>query len=330
MSALFKKYLAKARQDLLQHELEDGLKAVNSALHMKPGDLEALRCKIDILLKLGHFQKAADHLMVGLEQHPFQSKWMLELSELMINRLHQPSEALRWLSRVFRARGVSEEDERRAYRLQVEAMIDQERLYEAWLVLRKACTVFPEEADLLFLRGWVTLQLGRYYASASTFQKLLRIKPEHVDAHYYLGVAYEGMGEASLMLRQFSHTHKLDQVMPPQLRLSASAFRRIAERVLDEMWPLRGAPLLCIRDYPDSSQLAEAPHDPRRMGMLSPNIELSRQGEQPQRWRLTFYQWNIERFCFTPEEIEEEMVAILRQECEDKGLSSSMHSYSAS
>ena len=32
----------------------------------------------------------------------------------------------------------------------------------------------------------------------------------------------------------------------------------------------------------------------------------------------------------TPEEIEEEMVAILRQECEDKGLSSSMHSYSAS
>lgn len=316
MAALFKKYLQKAKVELAKEQLSTALTAINSALHLKAHDLEALRCKVDILRQSGDFEAAASCLMAGLKSHPHLTWWLLELAELLINRLEQPTAALEWLERVFRSRHSTDVEERRAFRLKAEALIDQDRLYEAWLVLRKATHTHTEDIDLLFLRGWVTLQMGRYCASASTFQKILRQKHDHSDAHYYLGVAYEGMGESSLMMRQFELTHQLDRILPPEIRLSCDEFRQLAEQAVQELGDEIPSIRLKIQDYPTETILKDYPHDPRRMGWLQRSKLYLCRVHSPELF-FEVFQWNVERFCFTPREVVEEIKVVLQQELAD-------------
>lgn len=314
MPALFTKYLHRATTSLHQNNIESALKSINSALHIDPSNLEALQKKVEILQRSGHFQHTVECLTQALQHHPHQTWWVLDLAELLINRLQRPDEALFWLGRLFRCRSLSSTEEQRATRLQAEALIDQERLYEAWLVLRKASSTYPNDLDLLFLRGWVTLQLGRYCASASTFQKILRRNNDHTDAHYYLGVAYEGMGEFTLMQRHFAATYRLDKLFPPELRFSAQQFKLIAQQAIAQETCDDLHIQLSVLPYPPSSILDEYPHDPRRMGIL-------RQTNTPHSskptFRLTLFQWNVERLAFTEHEILEEISIVLQQELEE-------------
>jgi len=319
MRPLAKKYLQKAKTAYAQDRLSQAYKHLDAALHIAPEDPKVLRCHIDFLKEKNLFEEAVNCLLQVLEKQPHQPALVLELAELMINRLQQPNRALVWLNRLLHARCLKPKQEQRVHELEAEALLDQERFYEAWLKLRQALRKYPKNIKLLFWYGWSTLQLERYYAAASTFQKVLRLEPEYVDAHYYLGVAYEAMGEYSLMRKQFATTHHLDLLYRPEPCFSRVELAQIATQILREEWRLESPMIgLQLRNYPDSSILDEFPFDPRRMASLERGYSASRKLSEAKDY-LVLYLWNIERYCGKIEEVREEIHLLLQQEFDPPG-----------
>jgi tetratricopeptide (TPR) repeat protein len=60
-----------------------------------------------------------------------------------------------------------------------------------------------EGSDLEYVRGLVHLNRDNYEAAARDFEAYLEKNPEHAYAHYYAGLAYNGMKRPDKMLSHF-------------------------------------------------------------------------------------------------------------------------------
>lgn len=258
MLSLCDKYLQVAATHLRQGRGEDALRALDAVLHMQPHHPQAVDLKVQIYRSHELFEQAADCLQDALQKHRDNPVWVLELADLLINRLHRPERALLWLDLLSEHNPrLSDRDLQKAYLLHAEALVDEEHMQRAWELLRQATFRFPENEELLFLFGWVALQTGKYYASASTLQKLQRINPQHADAQYYLGMAYEGLGEYKLMRRQYHLTYELDLRNPPLLVYGHREFELMVRESLSKKWH----PILAR--HPQSHPCLSQPTDPR-------------------------------------------------------------------
>ena len=310
MRPLAKKYLERSKQAQYQNLFSKALDFINSALYIAPNSTELIECKLEQLKYLGHFNEAAILLTEALE-HDFCCSWGIELAELYINHLSKPKQALTWLGRLLYSKELSSEEEQKVFLLEAEALFEQQRFYEAWLKLRQACRKYPENKKILFWYGWVNLQLERFYPAALAFRKLIKSEPKHVDAHYYLGVVYESLGEFSLMKRQFSLTHCLDLACPPEPRFEMKEVLSRVEEILEEEQERTGNCLdIQVFDYPRFLSLKEHPHDPRRIAVLLPTPVES----EIEQKSLVLYLWNIDRYCRNVDQLCEEIRFLLREE----------------
>lgn len=312
MEALFQKYLDKAKEELRRGQVEQAQEAIESASFMQPEHVDVICCQVEILRARGAFEEAASCLQAALKLHPYRPWWVLELADLLINRLQEPALALDWLGRLLRCNQLTPNQQLRAFRLQVEALIDHDRLYEASLVLHRALSFFPLDLELLFLRGWVCLHRSNYYGAASAFHRILRRRPEHADAHYYLGLAFAALGELRLMRCHFEQAYALDQQEDVPLRFAPEEFAEIAEQVIRfEPFVRLPAVTLEVHPFPPPDVLEDIGFDPRRSGVLLRPEESS---SPRQHLTLLLFQRNIERFCCSEREIFEELQQIMQRE----------------
>jgi len=315
MNTLFEKYMKKAREARDRGELERALRAAKAAIHLCPQDDDACVLQIRILQELGQYELAIRSLDARIENKPYHPWSLLEAADLLINRLRRPADGLHRLSRLFRARGLNKTQELRACRLQAEALIDQQRSYDAWLFLHRARKRYPEDPHLLFLAGWCAVQQEMFDEAVPLLTHLTEKEPHHADAHFYLGVAHESRGNKEATHAAFSLVYKLDTQNPPQCRYRFDPFRRLVEQLARTyLSDALGYLSVVVEPYPDEQVLQTFPHDPRRVSILTEHHSfLPSIGPKPRK-RLTIYHWNIERLCFSDEEILLEVKQILQEE----------------
>ncbi len=315
MTTLFEKYIKKAREERDRGELERALRTVQSAVHLSPHDDDACVLQIRVLQELGRYEMAVRYLDSRIEKRPYHPWSLLEASDLLINRLRRPADGLHRLSRLFRGGGMTRSQELRACRLQAEALIDLDRCYDAWLFLQRARKRYAEDTHLLFLAGWSAVRQEMFDEAVPLLTYLTHQEPDHADAHFYLGVAHESRGDKEATHAAFSLVYKLDTQHPPQRRYRFDDFRLLVEQLArTHLSDILGYLRVVVEPYPDEQVLQTFPYDPRRVSILSefrsflPSI-----GPVPQK-RLTVYHWNLERLCFSDEEILLEVKQILQEE----------------
>lgn len=316
---LFDKYLARAR-DYDEGVEGAALSAIDAALHMAPQDAEAMALKGDLLVRTGFHRKGAAWLRRALRRAPNDRRSLVSLADVLLNHLGSPARALSLAERVI-SDGQADQIALDAFRLKAEALVDLGRLEEAGELVGQALTTHPEEGELLFLDGWLALQRDRPFAAATRLRRLLSQDPVHADAHYYLGWAYEALGEPALMRRQFSQTFELDLSTPPQSRFRFGEFEQLVTLALapGESGGVKGstgALYPVVEEYPDEGILSEFPHDPRCIGvLLDPSAVDGADGLPPGTTGvMVFFQWNVERLCFTRWEAIQELRQTALQE----------------
>ena len=131
----------------------------------------------------------------------------------------------------------------------------------------QATSIDPQNPDVLFSAGANNLMLDDNQAAAENFAALVARRPDMLKAHYYLGVAYDALGEHEKAQAAYAEAARLgEQTSPPPLDL---AFAYAGA------WPYRR----CHRDLRAALAEHESPDLHAYLG-----CSLCRQGRQPT-WR---------------------------------------------
>jgi len=78
-----------------------------------------------------------------------------------------------------------------------------------------------EGEDLPYVRGLVELDRKQYAEAARDFESYMQSHPEHAYAHYYAGMAYNGMKRPDKMLTQFQLFLKMKPDAPEARKVQA-------------------------------------------------------------------------------------------------------------
>ncbi len=82
----------------------------------------------------------------------------------------------------------------RAYCADAEALLNQDRLDEARVVVKQALRLAPQDAAALNILGVIDLQKGDVKSAAATIKRAVDLQPGAPEPRHYLGLAYEYMG----------------------------------------------------------------------------------------------------------------------------------------
>ena len=85
----------------------------------------------------------------------------------------------------------------------------------------KALEIDPQNPDVLFSAGANNLMLEDNHDAVENFAALVARRPTMIKAHYYLGVAYDGLGERDKARNAYTEAVRLgEQVSPPTVDLA--------------------------------------------------------------------------------------------------------------
>lgn len=312
MALLFESYLNRARTCQRKHRWKEAQRAIHSALHILPTSKEAITCQVEIYGGLEEWEQAARVLEHALIYHPYWTWAILELAELSIHRLQRASDAWRWLQRLKMCQFLTKQEQVRWWVLQASALAVQDRLYEASRMLSDGLECFPSEHQLLFLHGWIALQLGNHAGAVSSLERLLKQDPEYADAHYYLALAYQATEQVAPMREQFRWTYALDCEDGSPLYMPTKTFQALAKDVLCAFGQSHScSSIRCVvQEIPPVSVLDEFPHNPRRSGIFfcqGKSLDHCEDFFHPPMGTLILFQRNIERFCAGEDDIRVEI-----------------------
>jgi Flp pilus assembly protein TadD len=82
------------------------------------------------------------------------------------------------------------------------------------------------------LRGRILLEAGRLEQSIPSFRRALAIDPEHVDAHYFLGIVYERFRQHEEALSHYEQAARIDE-SDPQYVIAAAEMLIELDRLED-------------------------------------------------------------------------------------------------
>lgn len=194
-----------------------------------------------------------------------------------------------------------------------------DELEAAAVALERATTLAPDWAD-----AW--LALARLAFRRTDFDVAARILAEQEevlaslpDAHVLSGLLHERAGREPERRQAFAAARALDPESATWPEVSASAFRKKAERAFSELPDLFRSRLrnvaLIVDAVPTDDLLKDAmpPHDPEILGLFVgiPQSEAP-SGDMPN--HIYLFQRNIERMATTPEELDEEIRTTLYHE----------------
>lgn len=127
-------------------------------------DLSTYEFIIQHYISKGDFDKAISACNMGIEQHPYSGDLMIEMAQLHMDGGH--------------------------YKQALEA-------------IEKAETLQPGDYELIGLKGAVLLDMERFSESIEAYLYVLPFAEEKDEAHYNLGLAYQGLGDNNEAIRHF-------------------------------------------------------------------------------------------------------------------------------
>lgn len=97
---------------------------------------------------------------------------------------------------------------------------EPEQATEQWAAAR---SLLSEEADFLRRRGRTYLMFGRTREALQDEQGAIALRPDSAPAHYFLGLALEGMGQSRAAIDAYTRAAELAERSDPQLVVVARA-----------------------------------------------------------------------------------------------------------
>jgi predicted Zn-dependent protease with MMP-like domain len=188
---------------------------------------------------------------------------------------------------------------------------------EARHQLLRAAEEMPEEPALAARLGAALLECcGEPRLTRALLEPVARACPGCCDARYYLGRAYQELGEEPAQIREFLAVYDLEAREPaPPCALSRLEFMRQAENAFAELPKEvreRLSDVAILAELrPPREQVARG-LDPRLMGLFDgPPLH---ERALPSPVRILLFQRNIENACASQEEVCEEIATTLLHE----------------
>jgi tetratricopeptide (TPR) repeat protein len=155
------------------------------------------------------------------------------------------------------------------------ALNDLGRAAEALPHAEQAAALDPEEPAASSERGFALFELCRLDEARRAFERTLALAPADGWALHHLGLIAERRGDAAEAARLFERARAAaPEEFPPEVALSAEAFRAEVDRAVSELGAgdraaLRGVPVE-VADLPDLADLtlAEPPLSPTILGLF--------------------------------------------------------------
>jgi len=85
----------------------------------------------------------------------------------------------------------------------------------------QALSQADDAADAVYVRGLLELERKQYPDAARDFEQYIESRPEHAYAHYYAGMAYNGMRRPDKMLTHFQIFVKMKPDAPEARKVQA-------------------------------------------------------------------------------------------------------------
>ncbi len=200
--------------------------------------------------------------------------------------------------------------------LKVDALLAKGDVAEAKRAMARVPQGPWENASYTFLVGRALYEVGEIDKARPLVEEAAKSDPEHVDAHYYLGLLRDEAGDVRGAVEAFLRSRAIDgQKAPPPWAPSPEAFALVVRAAivgLDAILAryVREAEVFVV-DLPGAELVVDGV-DPRALVVLDTPPALD--DAERRTVRLFVYQRNVERAAGSVVRLEEELAAALERE----------------
>lgn len=193
-------------------EALDALEQSRTVLDEDTDELAERYAHVGILLHAYQLHQAADwYYQRALAILPQRPAWKY-YSALNLIRLGRPEEAAERVDRLLEL-PIEDPVARHAFRLRLaDLRLDLADLETADRLFRQALSHHAACARALAGRGRVALTRGEFETATTLLERALRVAPSASQLHYWLGMAYRGMGDLTAAHR---HLAQAGETQPP-------------------------------------------------------------------------------------------------------------------
>ena len=170
-----------------------------------------------ILLGQGKLEEAKEHFIEAIRYRPTSVEAHTNLGSILIQQ-GRPSEAA---TELMKATRINPNYAEAYFNLGI-ALAQQGRMDEAASKYAEAVRLYsryPEAvransgyADACTALGVILAQSGRTHEGVAYLLEAIRYKPDHAEAHYNLGVAYESLGRTEEAAREYKTAERLKKI----------------------------------------------------------------------------------------------------------------------
>lgn len=167
-----------------QETLLEALREIDS----KNTSVAALRA--GLLMRLGDYESSLVHINSALQSEPANLAFINLKLDILSQAQHEDE-----LWHFLHTKRAALPHETSLYLYEIRHFINQGDLQNAWQLLLRA-NQNTHNADVLLLAGLVGLDIGEYRQSIELLTPLVKNPEFASQAHYYLGIGYERLGDA--------------------------------------------------------------------------------------------------------------------------------------
>ena len=199
--------------------------------------------------------------------------------------------------------------------LKVDALLAKGDVQEAKRAMARIPDGPWENPSYTFLVGRALYEVGEVDKARPLIEEAAKADPEHVDAHYYLGLLRDEAGDARGAVEAFLRSRAIDgSKAPPPWAPTPDAFALIVRSAIVGLDAILGRYVreaeVYVVDLPGAELVVDGV-DPRALVIL--DTPPTDDGER-RMVRLFVYQRNVERAAGTLVGLEEELAAALERE----------------
>lgn len=301
--------------DLLdRHDLRGARSSARRALEIDRDCADAHCLLGQVAAREGEADQALEHFRTAISLDDGYIDAMLAAAEVLIHPMQEYGEAAKLCDEVLEFAEAPEEIVD-ATLLKFDALMAAGDADAARALLDGLPEGPFEGATYAFLIGRAWYDAGDPERALPSLTECLRVEPAHPDAHYFLGLVRDEMGDFVGATRSFLEARELDLAAPPLAwSLPKDQFQQAVERACAALEPdvaqaLETA-LVVVADVPGVEAVIDGV-EPRTPVLID---DFRSVGTARVPLRVFIYQHNLERLCGGVEAIEEELIFHLTDE----------------
>jgi tetratricopeptide (TPR) repeat protein len=190
---------------LENNRLERALSVLKKGIKLDGGNSNLLRNAASAALALGDLHRARDYIEKAKGIDPFIAEAHAISAEIH-QRKGDREKALRDLGRI----EFIPETSLKVWLKAVQLYVDMNRIAEAEKMLEKACSAYPGNQDMFFLRGKIAELKGDLPEALMIYRRVAEMRPEDAEIRNCMGCVCEKLGDLEKGLECFEKALNLD------------------------------------------------------------------------------------------------------------------------